>query len=99
MAKGLRSSTKKANKAILRRRVFGPVEDARKERLSVKLLELASKSQAISTKKDVKMIDDNQGLDGNLAFYLILLIEIRRSFRAEVSRSRVINHTKSSKRR
>ena len=43
MAKGLRSSTKKANKTKLRSRVFGPVENARTERLSAKLLELASK--------------------------------------------------------
>lgn len=70
MAKGLRSSTKKANKAILRRRIFAPVEDARKERLSVKLLELASKSQAISTAEDIKMVDDNHGSEGNLPTYL-----------------------------
>lgn len=72
MAKGLRSSTKKANKAILRRCVFGPEEDARKKRLSVKLLELASKSQAESTGKDNKMIDGNHGLEGNLAICLII---------------------------
>lgn len=66
MAKGLRSSTKKANKAILRRRVFGPEEDARKERLSMKLLELAS------TGKDTKMIDSNNGLEGNLAICLVI---------------------------
>ena len=72
MAKGLRSSTEKANKAILRRRVFGPEEDARKERLSVKLLELASKSQEKSTGKDPKMIDGNNGLEGNLAIFLAI---------------------------
>lgn len=72
MAKGLRSSTKKANKSILRRQVFGPVEEARKERLSVKLLELASKSQAISTEKDIKMIDGNQGLEGGLSICLTI---------------------------
>lgn len=70
MAKGLRSSTTKANKTILRRRIFGPVEDARKERLSVKLLELASKSQSISTEEDIKMVDGNHGLKGNLPTYL-----------------------------
>lgn len=41
MGKGLRSSVKKANKARLRLKVFGPVEKARKERLSAKLLETA----------------------------------------------------------
>lgn len=43
MAKGLRSSVKKSNRAKLRTKVFGPVEDARRERLSAKLVELASK--------------------------------------------------------
>ncbi|MCJ1288345.1 hypothetical protein MMC26_007700, partial [Xylographa opegraphella] len=43
MAKGLRASTKKANMVKLRARVFGPAEDARTQRLSAKLLELASK--------------------------------------------------------
>jgi hypothetical protein len=42
MAKGARSSTRKANNAKLKSRVFGPVETARTERLSAKLLELAS---------------------------------------------------------
>ena len=42
MAKGLRSSVKKANRSKLRARVFGPVENARTERLSAKLLELAA---------------------------------------------------------
>lgn len=43
MAKGLRSSVKKANKARLRSNTFGPVEKARKERLSAKLLEQSRK--------------------------------------------------------
>jgi len=42
MAKGLRASVIKRNNSKLRARVFGPVEDARTERLSAKLLELAS---------------------------------------------------------
>ena len=42
MAKGARASTKKANNARLKSGVFGPVESARNERLSAKLLELAS---------------------------------------------------------
>jgi hypothetical protein len=40
MAKGLRASVTKRNKAKLRSRVFGPVEAARTERLSAKLMEL-----------------------------------------------------------
>ena len=42
MAKSSRASTKKANNARLKSGVFGPVETARTERLSAKLLELAS---------------------------------------------------------
>ncbi|ORY17689.1 hypothetical protein BCR34DRAFT_555322 [Clohesyomyces aquaticus] len=42
MAKGLRSSVKKANRTKLRSRVFGPVEAARNERLHEKLLELVN---------------------------------------------------------
>lgn len=68
MAKSLRSSTEKADKAILRRRVFGPKEAARKERLSVKLLELASKSQAKSAGKDTKTNDSNHGLKDNFCY-------------------------------
>lgn len=57
MAKGLRASTKKANKSLLRQNVFGPIEAARKERLSAKLLELASKSSPATT-ADVKMLEE-----------------------------------------
>ncbi|EGD96505.1 hypothetical protein TESG_03945 [Trichophyton tonsurans CBS 112818] len=52
MAKGLRSSVKKHNKALLREKVFGPVADARTERLSAKLQELAGTS-----KRDADMTD------------------------------------------
>ena len=43
MAKSLRSSRKKANKAKLRSRVHQPVEDARTERLAERLLEVVVK--------------------------------------------------------
>ena len=43
MAKGLRASTRKKNNAALRDRLFGPAVDARTERLSAKLQELAAK--------------------------------------------------------
>ena len=46
MAKGLRASSKKSNKTKLREKVFGPVETARLDRLSRKLLDLASKPGA-----------------------------------------------------
>lgn len=60
MAKGLRSSTIKANKSSLRKKIFGPVENARKQRLSAKLLELASQSHA-TVDNDTQMREAQQG--------------------------------------
>lgn len=60
MAKGLRSSRNKANKSKLRSNVFGPAESARKERLSAKLIELASKIQS-NPEEDLKMVDREKG--------------------------------------
>lgn len=60
MAKGLRSSRKKANNTKLRAKVFGPVENARKERLSAKLLELAARPRD-SADSDTKMVEDGMG--------------------------------------
>jgi hypothetical protein len=54
MAKGARASTKKANNGRLKAGVFGPVESARNERLSAKLLELASQPKP---KKDDVVMD------------------------------------------
>ena len=45
MAKSLRARTKKSNKTKLRNRVFGPIEAARTERLSMKLLKIATGPQ------------------------------------------------------
>lgn len=42
MAKSVRASVSKRNRANLRKKVFGPVVDARTERLAAKLQELAS---------------------------------------------------------
>ncbi len=42
MAKSARASTKKSNRTKLRARVFRPIEDARTQRLSAKLMALAS---------------------------------------------------------
>ena len=61
MAKGLRSSQNKANKSKLRSNVFGPVDVARKERLSARMIGLASKSQPNSY-KDMKMTSGQKGL-------------------------------------
>lgn len=57
MAKGLRSSRNKANNSKLRSKIFGPVEDERKQRLSAKLLDLASKP-ATKAQEDAKMVDE-----------------------------------------
>lgn len=60
MAKGLRSSNKKSNKAILRQKLFGPLENARRERLSAKLLELASQTR-IAVGKAGELEQEHQG--------------------------------------
>ncbi|RYP03374.1 hypothetical protein DL764_005189 [Monosporascus ibericus] len=56
MAKSSRASTRKANNRRLKANVFGPVESARAERLSAKLLELAS--QPKPEVKEVKVAED-----------------------------------------
>ena len=60
MAKGLRSSRNKANKSKLRSNVFGPGEIARKERLSGKLIELASKPKP-NPDETIKMASGEKG--------------------------------------
>ena len=45
MAKGLRATTRKRNKRNLRAQIFGPAHDARTERLSAKLQEIAAKGK------------------------------------------------------
>ncbi|KOS16676.1 hypothetical protein ESCO_004606 [Escovopsis weberi] len=58
MAKSSRSSTRKANNRRLASNVFGPAEDARRERLSAKLMELAKQPKPDA---DIKMdlnVDD-----------------------------------------
>lgn len=55
MAKGARASTIKANNSKLKSRVFGPIETARTERLSAKLLELASQPKPKSKDADIMM--------------------------------------------
>lgn len=55
MAKSLRASSRKANNQRLKRNVFGPVEAARNERLSAKLMEIATQP------KEAKMEDAAPG--------------------------------------
>lgn len=54
MAKGARSSIRKNNNTKLKARVFGPVENARTQRLSAKLLELASQPKAPKFEMEVE---------------------------------------------
>lgn len=61
MAKGLRSSTRKANNQRLKNNVFGPVEAARAERLSAKLMELANQPKP---QHDTDMKTDDMASDG-----------------------------------
>lgn len=60
MAKGARASTTKTNHQNLKSKVFGPIESARTERLSAKLLELASQPKPKPLKEDIVM-DLEQG--------------------------------------
>ncbi|KAI9923546.1 hypothetical protein MW887_008554 [Aspergillus wentii] len=61
MAKSVRASVSKRNKAKLRATVFGPAVDARTERLSAKLQELASQPKPQGQKKGVEL--DAAGAD------------------------------------
>jgi hypothetical protein len=64
MAKGSRASSIKANNTALKTKVFGPIETARTERLSAKLLALAAAPRP-SAQKDVTM--DVEGKAAHLA--------------------------------
>jgi len=71
MAKGARASTKKSNNQKLKSRVFGPVESARTERLSARLLELASQPKPKPVKEDVVM-DSEEGMVWDLSFIVCI---------------------------
>ncbi|ESZ94511.1 hypothetical protein SBOR_5091 [Sclerotinia borealis F-4128] len=55
MAKGSRSSSIKANNVALKKKVFGPVETARAERMHAKLLELIAQPKPSAKSEDVEM--------------------------------------------
>lgn len=79
MAKSARATRLKVNRQALRSRVFRPVEDARTERLSAKLLELAAQpkpreaermevedhAEADKAVVDVAVNDDEVDVDGD----------------------------------
>lgn len=54
MAKSARASGIKKNNQALKKRVFGPVESARNERLSAKLLELAQQPKPLRPEMEVE---------------------------------------------
>lgn len=62
MAKSSRASTRKANNQRLKENVFGPVEDARQQRLAAKLLEIASQPKPVPEKemKDTPEAEDTE---------------------------------------
>lgn len=60
MGKGLRNSVNKTNNRKLKKNVFGPVETARTERLSQKLLELASQPKPPKSDMEVEESNDSK---------------------------------------
>lgn len=61
MAKSVRASVSKRNRANLRKKVFGPVVDARTERLAAKLQEIASQPKPVAKKSEDEMDSDETG--------------------------------------
>lgn len=64
MAKGARSSSIKTNNKKLKSKVFGPIEAARTERLSAKLLELASAPKPVREEVEEKVFEMDEVEDG-----------------------------------
>lgn len=67
MAKSIRASVSKRNRATLRKKVFGPVVDARTERLAAKLQELASQPRPKAPEKSKKELESDE--TGMLKWY------------------------------
>lgn len=62
MAKSSRASTIKSNNQRLKAKVFGPVESARMERLSARLLELAAAPKPPRPEtEEMKIVDGEEG--------------------------------------
>jgi hypothetical protein len=69
MAKSVRASVSKRNRAALRKKVFGPIVDARTERLAAKLQEIASQPKPEAPKKTEMDIEaDETGMSAQNAF-------------------------------
>lgn len=69
MAKSVRASVSKRNRANLRQKVFGPVVDARTERLAAKLQELASQPRPEApVKSKMDLAEDEAGMYTTIIF-------------------------------
>lgn len=65
MAKSIRASVGKRNRQNLRKKVFGPVVDARTERLAAKLQEIASQPRPeVPEKTGMETDPDVTGMSG-----------------------------------
>lgn len=63
MAKSVRASVSKRNRANLRKKVFGPLVDARTERLAAKLQELASQPRPeVPVKSKMDLAEDEASM-------------------------------------
>lgn len=71
MAKSVRASVSKRNRANLRKKVFGPIVDARTERLAAKLQEIASQPKPEAPEKSKMMLDDDIGMDALLCLIFL----------------------------
>ena len=72
MAKSARASAVKANRANLRRRIYGPVEEERTKRLSAKLAQVASQPKPEQPDK----MDVEQGMSSNAILFTIIRLEV-----------------------
>ncbi|KAJ5715044.1 uncharacterized protein N7483_012225 [Penicillium malachiteum] len=63
MARSIRASVGKRNRANLRKVFFGPVVDARTERLAAKLQEIASQPRPQVEKSEMELEEDKNEMD------------------------------------
>ncbi|KAJ6024504.1 hypothetical protein N7540_005301 [Penicillium herquei] len=63
MARSIRASVGKRNRANLRKTFFGPVVDARTERLAAKLQEIASQPRPQVEKSEMEVEEDKTEMD------------------------------------
>ena len=76
MAKSVRASVSKRNRANLRKKVFGPAVDARTERLAAKLQEIASQPRPEGTEQSAMETGSDEA---GMFYFLRNLLEFGRS--------------------